>query len=105
MVFTEYEKRCMVLLHNKGHKAPTIAKLLVEDGVTASRRGVHKFLKRYEERRTTARRPGSGRPSKISDEIRSLVEAKMRDRLTGSVALKGLQYGSQTHLESNRSKT
>ena len=79
MVFTDYVKQHMVLLYNKGYKAPTIVQLLEEDGLTASRQGVHKFLKYYEERRTMARCPGNGHPSEISEEIQSLVKVDERE--------------------------
>lgn len=60
MVFTEYKQWQMVFLFLDGYKAPAIAKLLNSKGVSASRRGVDKFLKRYIEGQTVARRAGSG---------------------------------------------
>ena len=41
----------------------------------ASRKGIANFLKLYDE---TARLQGSGRPSKITEEIKKLVEEQMR---------------------------
>ena len=79
MVFTQYEKRRMVFFWKKGYKAPTIAKLLRSEGITASRRGIHKFLRLFAERRTTARRPGSGRPFILSTEIKNEVERIMEE--------------------------
>ena len=57
-------------------RALTIARLLRAEGVIASRRGILKFLSRYETTQTTARQPGSGRRSIITEEI---VERKMRE--------------------------
>ena len=40
--------------------------------------GVLSFLKRYSETRTICRRPGNGRPSVISEEVKKIVEAQMK---------------------------
>ena len=57
---------------------PTIAKLLQEEKLKASRVGIAKFLRKFEETGSIGRRPGSGRPSKITAEIKALVEDQMR---------------------------
>ena len=44
----------------------------------ASRRGIGKFLQKYLETDTIGRRPGSGRPTKITAEIKAIVEEQMR---------------------------
>ena len=41
--------------------------------------GIAKFLSKYEETGLIARTPGSGRPSRITAEIKALVEAKMQE--------------------------
>ena len=43
-----------------------------------SRYGVYKFLKVYDDSGSIQRRPGSGRLSKITAEIREMVEAQMQ---------------------------
>ena len=59
---------------------PTIATLLQEEQLKASRVGIAKFLKHYQDTGTIARKPGSGRPSKITAEIKRIVnEQMMRD--------------------------
>ena len=78
MVFTEYEKQRMVTLWKKGCRAPTIAKIVRQGGITASRRGIDKFLRQFAERHTIARRPGSGRPLKITAAIKQVVERAMQ---------------------------
>ena len=79
MVFSEYKKLRILVHHRQGkHKAPTIAKLLRSEGLRASRQGVADFLKRYESRGTIKRKPGSGRPSKVTAEVKRIVEAQMR---------------------------
>ena len=46
--------------------------------MVGSRRGIAKFLRKYAETATLARRPGNGRPTKITAEIRQIVEQQMR---------------------------
>ncbi len=78
MVFSCYKKQRILYLRFQGYKPPTIARMLKEEGMVASRRGIAKFLKRYTETSTIARRPGSGRPSKITAEVKQIVEEQMR---------------------------
>ena len=79
MVCRDYLKYRIVQLHSRhGYKTPTITKLLQKEGEYLSTRGVAKFISRYKLRGTVRRKPGSGRPSKIADEIKSFVEAQMR---------------------------
>ena len=60
MVFSAYKIQRILYFHLQGYKAPTIAKLLQEEGMSASSgRGIAKFLKHYREIGTIARRPGS----------------------------------------------
>ena len=40
--------------------------------------GICKFIRRYKETGSIGRRPGSGRPSKITEEIKQIVEEQMR---------------------------
>ena len=64
----------------KGLKAPTIAKILVEEeGLGVTRQGVQSFLKRYRETRTIGGRPGDGRSSVLSQKMsRRLWRLKCR---------------------------
>ena len=43
-----------------------------------SRVGIHKFLKKYEATGSISRRVGSERPSKVTAEIKEIVEEQMR---------------------------
>ena len=78
MYFTTYQKQRILYFYYQGWKAPTIAKLLKQEGLSASRRGIDKFLKRFLETGSIARQPGQGGPSKITTEIKEIVEAQMR---------------------------
>ena len=57
----------------------TIAKFLAKENLPATRQGIQKFLKKYEECGTIGRREGAGRKTKISAEVRRLVDDKMID--------------------------
>ena len=52
--------------------------MLAKEKLKCSRVGVAKFLKVYEATGWIARQPGSGRPSKITVEIKDKVEEQMR---------------------------
>ena len=79
MVFSEYVKLRIIYHSNRGIKPYTIAKLLEdEEGIKVSKVGVMKFLKVYLETGSTARRPGSGRPCKVTQQVNELVEAQMQ---------------------------
>ena len=58
-------------------KAPTIAKILAKENLSATRQGIQKFLKKYTECGTIGRKEGSGRKSKITAEVRRLLDEKM----------------------------
>ena len=59
--------------------APTISKILREEGEYLSRRGIAKFIDRYKERGTVIRKPVTGKWAKVTEEMKTLVEEKMRD--------------------------
>ena len=52
--------------------------MLQQENLKSSRVGIHKFLKANHTTGLIGRRPGSGRPSKITAEIKEIVEAQMR---------------------------
>ena len=47
-MFTEYEKRRMLTLSGEGMSAPKNSQILQVEGVLASRRGIFKFITRYD---------------------------------------------------------
>ena len=77
MVYSTYKKQRILYHKFKGLKAPTIAKILVEGGLSVTTQGILSFLKRYRETHTIGRRPGYGRPSVMS-EVKKIVEAQMQ---------------------------
>ena len=100
MVYSWYEKRRILYYHQCGKLPPTIAKLLEEEGtIKTSRAGVAKFIKKFELTGSIARTPGSGRPSKITTEIKQIVEEKMRqDDETTAMQLHTLLVGTGYNL-------
>ena len=78
MVYSAYKKQRILYWFNKGLKAPSIAKALQEERLRCSRNGIAKFLKVYRATGSIARQPGSGRPSKITVEIKRIVEEQMK---------------------------
>ena len=79
MVYSTYKLQRILYYYLQGYKAPTIAKLLREEKLKASRVGIAKFLKKYTETGSIGRRRGSGRPTKVTAEIKAIVEEKMRE--------------------------
>lgn len=79
MVLSDYSKLRILSLHWRGYKVSTIVDhLVLEDGIRASRQGVRQFLKRYSNRGTIARKPGSGFPGKLSPSVQQIIELAMR---------------------------
>jgi transposase len=78
MVYSTYKLQRILYFYFQGFKAPTISKLLREEKLKASRVGIAKFLKKYEETGSIGRRPGSGRLTKVTAEIKAVVEEQMR---------------------------
>lgn len=79
MVFSSYVKQRILRFYEQGHRPPTISALLREEDINASRVGIAKFLTRFEQRGSISRASGSGRPSKINNEVMAIVEEKMRE--------------------------
>ena len=79
-MITNYQKQCILFHCSKGLKPPTIARLLLEEeNIQVSQISVYKFLRSYSETASIARKPGSGRPSKITQEIKQIAEAQMQE--------------------------
>ena len=78
MVYSTYKRQQILHYYFQGYKVPTIARLLWEESLLASRRGVDKFLKKNRETGSIVRPPGSWRPSKVMREVKRLVEQQMR---------------------------
>ena len=78
MVFTSYKKQRILYYYERRFKPPTIKKKLEEEGLYARRVGIYKFLKKFLESGCITRSVGSGRPSKITMEVKRVVKAQMQ---------------------------
>ena len=56
-----------------------ICLLLAKEHLCTSRVGVAKFISKYSETGSLIHKPGSGYPSKITPEMKAIVEARMRE--------------------------
>ena len=77
MFFSDYVKERILFYHRSKKNSAQIVRCLAEEGHTASKVGVMKFLRRYRETGTIARVPGTGRASKVTSEIR-MVKSRWR---------------------------
>ena len=79
MFFSEYTKRRILFFHSRGLKAPTIRHCLREEGIITSRECIHRFIQRYRLTGAIQRKRASGRPSKVTSEVRKLVDDFMEE--------------------------
>ena len=88
MPYSDYLKTRALFFRSHGVSPGVVAKKLKEEGLHASRQGLAKFFRRYDETSSTARRPGSGRRSKLTPDVMQIVEEQMqRDDETTAVQL------------------
>ena len=74
MVLSDYIKLRILSLHWQGFKISKIADILVlEDATLISKQSIQIFLKRFRERGTIARKPGSGLTLKLSPTILQVI--------------------------------
>ena len=73
MVLTEYAKRRILLFEAEGYRTPTISKMLKSEGIFISRQGVTKVLLRVKATGSITRQAGSGRPTKLTREVKEIV--------------------------------
>ena len=77
MVITASIRERILVYYEKGFRPPTIHQKLRDEGIFVSRVGIWKFLRVYRSTGSVARREGSGRPTKITREVKLLIEAQM----------------------------
>ena len=58
MVYSSYKKHRALSLWKRGLRAPSIAAHMKKEGLKVSRRGIHAFLRRYEDHGTIHRLAG-----------------------------------------------
>ena len=57
MVYSLYTKKQIIYYYEQGYRAPSIESLLLDEDIVASRLGIAKLLRRYEEIRTIVKTP------------------------------------------------
>ena len=72
-----YKKQRILHFYSKGCKAQTIQKFLAAENLVCSYDGITKFIKVFECTTSICRQPGSGRPSKVTCEVKDVVEQQM----------------------------
>ena len=78
MVYSEYTKQRILFFYFHGVRPYSMQSLLLDEGIPCSREGIRKVLKKYVHTNSIARTPGSGRPTKLTTQIRRIVEEQMR---------------------------
>ena len=68
--------------HRQGLKPGDISRKLKQEGMKATRRGIGKFLAKFIESGSVARKPGSGRPSKATAVVRTWARATRGNVMT-----------------------
>ena len=93
MVYSSYKQQRILYYYSRRIRSSTIVKLLREEKMTASKNGVSKLIKKYVETGSLGRRPGSGRPTKITPAILTIMEDQMqRDDETMAVQLQHMGH-------------
>ena len=76
--YSTYTKQRILAYNSRGVSVYSMVKLLRGEGLSASKSGILQLLWKYRAIGTIMRRPGSGRPTKITADVLSLVEGQMR---------------------------
>lgn len=79
MVLSTYEKQRIIYHYRAGFRPAEIYGELRLEGITCCRQTVARFLKYYLHFGVITRKEGSGRPTKITDAVLTLVDQAMRD--------------------------
>ena len=78
MVYSDYVKQRILFYYRSKKNSSQIIRCLAEEGHTASKAGVLKFLRRYRETGTITRAPGTGQATKLTDQIWAIIDDQMK---------------------------
>ena len=107
MVFSCYKKQRILYLYMRGYKPPMISRSLESEGMVASWKGIARFLKRYHQTGSIFRQLGSSRPSKLTADVKKIVEDQLqlnRTASTGGKLLPNLQIATQLRMSGMSSR-
>ena len=93
MVYSDYVKQRILVYYRFKKNCSQIVRCLAEEGHTVSKAGV--LIRRYRETGTIAHAPGTGQASKLTDQLREIIEDQMKknDETTGLELQKLLKKG------------
>eukprot|EP00731_Ephydatia_muelleri_P001177 Em0001g1177a len=77
MVYSDYKKQRIIVLYQRGLSPSEISKALLQENLSSTRQGVLKFIKRFVNSGSIQRKSGSGRSTKITDDVMRLVDRQM----------------------------
>lgn len=77
MVYSCYTQQRILFFSRQGKKSTSIVLLLGKEGIRVTSTGVQNLFKKFKENGSISRRPASGRPSKITNEVLKIVEEQM----------------------------
>ena len=85
MVYSDYVKQRILFYYRSKKNSSQIVRCLAEEGHTASKASILKFLRRYRETGNITRAPGTGQATKLTDQIREIIDDQMmkNDETTG----------------------
>ena len=85
MVYSDYVKQRILVFYRFKKNCSQIIRCLAEVGYTVSKADVLKFLHHYRETGTIAHAPGTDQASKLTDQLREIIEDQMKknDETTG----------------------
>lgn len=86
-MYSSYKRQRILYYHEP---CKSVCRLLKDERMTASRQGIRKFIVKYQETGAITQTPGCGRCSKITAEVRALVEQMRRDDETTAAQLHAL---------------
>ena len=98
MVYSEYLKQRILFYRRLGKSYGKIVHSLAEEGHKATKGGICKFYRRYEETGTISRQPGSGKSSKFMPRAEEIEEQMQRDDETTGMELQKLLEENGIHV-------
>lgn len=98
MVFSEYTKKRILFYERAGLSIGGTVKALNEEGISSSKAGVWRFLKKYKESGEICRKEGSGRKRKVTEVMDAIIDEELEkdDERTGSELQKILEEKGHT---------
>ena len=90
MIYSDYVKQRILFYHSSGKSLQQIVRSLAEEGHIVTKAGMARFLRCYDETGMIVHAPGSGQKSKMTAEVKIIIEEQMEknDKTTSCLARK-----------------